>query len=110
MYTTCEDLRIHEALRNLAQDETAKLAGVSDGSVRDNKDQGIWAWALLEPGEQPIRCAIEARGRKYVKGLDTQESHSTEWRQWDYYLPWIFETETAVARQDTVAYGLTIGY
>ena len=68
-------------LLQMNHDENNRLAGVSDGSVRDSREQGTWAWALLEYDERqenstPLLWGIEGKGREYVEGLDTHEEHS----------------------------------
>ena len=68
-------------LLQMNHDENNRLAGVSDGSVRDSREQGTWAWALLEYDERrenstPLLWGIEGKGREYVEGLDTHEVHS----------------------------------
>ena len=67
-----------EALQELrwhAQNENNVIAGASDGSVRDYRKQGTWAWTLMTQYE-PQPWGIQGKGREWVTGSETQETHS----------------------------------
>ena len=63
-------------MRYLAQYDTNEIAGASDGSVLDSNDQGTWAWTIMTLDESPEPWGVQNRGREWVEGLETQETHS----------------------------------
>jgi len=68
--------RAEHELRYLALHEDNVIAGASDGSVLDSNDQGTWAWTIMTSGKTPEPMGIHGRGREWVNGLETQETHS----------------------------------
>ena len=67
-----------EALQELrwhAQNENNVIAGASDGSVTDYRKQGTWAWTIMTQYE-PQPWGIQGKGREWITGSETQETHS----------------------------------
>ena len=65
---------LHE-LKWHAQYEHNVITGASDGSVRDYRHQGTWAWTIMTT-DPPEPWPIQGRGREYITGTETQETHS----------------------------------
>ena len=41
----------------------------------DSNDQGTWAWTIMTLDESPEPWGMQSRGREWVEGLETQETH-----------------------------------